>query len=150
MTAQVIFYRLHLRQPNGKFRLACHIANKAFQNGHKVFVSLPDPERCKSLNDLLWTFSQNSFIPHTIYSVNSSIDIEKFPVVVSCVHPPVMFSDVLLSLLDHVPSYVTQFSRIVEAIEADSEDVNRAREKKQAYTSTYGMEPVTHFIKKHV
>ena len=150
MTTRVAFYQLRSRQPNGKIRLACHIVNTAFQKGHNVYITVDDESQCKSVNKLLWTFSQNSFIPHTIYSENKLIDTEKFPVIVSCVKPPHMFNDVLVTLRDDVPEFFQQFSRVVEAIDADEQDIHKAKLRSDTYMSILGVVPDTHMISRPV
>lgn len=150
MTTRVAFYQLRLRQPNGKLRLACHIVNTAFQKGHNVYIAVDDESQCNYLNELLWTFSQNSFVPHTVYSENKLIDPEKFPVVVSCVDPPQMFNDVLVTLRDDVPDFFQQFSRVVEAIDADDRDIQKAKLRSETYLSILGAAPDTHVISRRV
>lgn len=150
MTTQVAFYQLGSRQTNGKYRLVCHIVNTAFQKGHNVYITVDDESQCNYLNELLWTFSQNSFVPHTIYSENRLIDTEKFPVVVSCIKPPPMFNDVLVTLRDNVPEFFQQFSRVVEAIDADEQDRHKAKLRSETYRSILGAEPDTHLISRPV
>ena len=150
MTTQVAFYQLRSRQPNGKFRLACHTVNTAFQKGHNVYIAVDDESQCTYFNELLWTFSQNSFVPHTIYSAKRSIDTEKFPVIVSCVRPPHMFNDVLATLRDEVPEFFQQFSRVAEVVDADERDMHKAKLRSETYRSILGAAPESHLISRSV
>ena len=40
------------------------IAMKAWQSGENVMVRVPDKREASRLNDLLWSFRADSFIPH--------------------------------------------------------------------------------------
>lgn len=40
------------------------IAVKAFQSGKRVMIRVPDKKEATRLNDLLWTFHPNVFLPH--------------------------------------------------------------------------------------
>ncbi len=150
MTTRVTFYQLRTRQPDGKFRLACHIVNTAFKNGHKVYVNVENQAQCAYLNELLWKFSQNSFIPHTVFLETVPIDTEKFPVVVGSTQPSQNFNDVLVTLLDDVPDFIHQFSRVVEPIDADERDIEKAKLRSKKYASLLGTTPSIHMITRRV
>lgn len=40
------------------------ITMKAFQSGKRVMIRVPDKKEASRLNDLLWTFHPNVFLPH--------------------------------------------------------------------------------------
>lgn len=40
------------------------ILEKALEKGHRIVVKHPDEKRIKQLNDAIWTFRTDSFIPH--------------------------------------------------------------------------------------
>jgi len=66
MTAQVDFYVLSQTDTAAKHTYACRIANKAFGQGMTVFIATEDAAQSQMLDKLLWTFAQNSFVPHVV------------------------------------------------------------------------------------
>ena len=146
MTVAVVFYYLKLPETRGKLRLTCNLANAAFKKGHKVYVNGADEQQCNFLNEFLWTFTQNSFIPHVQILEQRTTNLEKYPVTIGHIPPPEQFNDVLISLKEDVPEYVTQFQRIMEPIDADSRDIEQAKIRFAKYTSLFGTEPTSHVI----
>ena len=47
-------------------RIACRLAEKAWRLGNRVYVLAPDQAAAQALDELLWTFSQGSFVPHAV------------------------------------------------------------------------------------
>ena len=86
MTAgpQIDFYVLQEQSPGGRFKLACRIVEKAYRLGHQVYVRTGSSDDTNILDDLLWTFSQNSFVPHQLSTESGSLES---PVVIG-EHPP--------------------------------------------------------------
>ena len=125
----VTFYHRKTSQHLGKARLVCQLASTAYRNGHKVYVSVQNEAQCEMLNQMLWTFSPNSYIPHT-----------------SLTDPPDKFNDVLISLHDEVPSFVNQFQRVVEPVDSHPQDEAKAKARFTQYQTLFESEPKTHYI----
>ncbi|MBT5623758.1 MAG: DNA polymerase III subunit chi, partial [Acidiferrobacteraceae bacterium] len=66
MSCRVDFYVQSGGPAQGHLTLACRVTEKAFQAGHQVYIRCSSVEQAKTLDQLLWTFSQNSFVPHSI------------------------------------------------------------------------------------
>ncbi|MDH3376708.1 MAG: DNA polymerase III subunit chi [Gammaproteobacteria bacterium] len=145
MPPQVDFYLLDTPAANGKLRLACRLADKAFRLGHSVYLQTADTADAERLDALLWTFSQGSFLPHEPLAEFDG-DFERCAVVVGAVEPPTAFTDVLISLSMETPEYFPQFERIVEPVGADEPDRAQARQRFRAYRER-GVTPSTHHIK---
>ena len=69
------FYILENRSPNGRFRLACRIVEKAYLKNNNIYLLTKNVEDSDILNDLLWTFSQSSFVPHQLEIAGKNIII---------------------------------------------------------------------------
>ena len=63
---QVDFYILESDSEDARLRLACRIVDKATQQDQHVFINSSSDSEAQKLDELLWTFSQGSFIPHKI------------------------------------------------------------------------------------
>ena len=53
---------------NSHALFACRLAEKVWRLGHRVYLLAADPPAANELDDLLWTFSQGSFVPHALSS----------------------------------------------------------------------------------
>ena len=145
MPSQVDFYLLDTPAANGKLRLACRLADKAFRLGHSVYLRTANTADVERLDALLWTFSQGSFLPHEPLSEFDG-DVERCAVVVGAVEPPRVFTDVLISLGMETPEYFPRFERIIEPVGDDEPDRAQARQRFRTYRER-GVTPSTHHIK---
>ncbi len=146
MSTAVVFYYLKQSVHDGKLRLTCNLANTAFNRGHKVYLNASSAEMSKILDDLLWTFAPNSFVPHIIHDQSGEIDLERFPVVIGHTQPSDQFNDVLISLHQEVTEFAKQFQRVIEPVGSTDEEVANAEIKISRYTALFGTEPTKHYL----
>ncbi len=130
MPLQVDFYVLESSDELSRMRTVCRLADKVQRLGHKIFVLTEDSTQSKKLDDLMWTFSQSSFLPHAIFD-----DCEPYqdqqPVLIH--HQPVdTESEVLINLQRQVAN-TDQYQRLVEIVNQDESIRNTGRNKYRAY-----------------
>lgn len=116
----------------GTDRFACTIAKKAWSAGNRVHIHTQSEERAKSMDDLLWTFRDISFIPHEVY--NGSID-EETPVTIGFGKNFPEQSQVIINLDNDIPDFVSSFDRIVEIVGGDETNKQYARRRYKQYKS---------------
>ena len=139
---QIDFYVLQEQSPGGRFKLACRIIEKAYRLGHRVYVKTGNVDDTNVLDDLLWTFSQNSFVPHQLSAESNS---RESPVVIG-EHPPAAEgTDVVISVADDPVSNFTAYTRIVEIVGCEDDEKASGRNRFRYYRE-HGMEPNTHQI----
>ena len=68
------------------------IAEKAVSRGHHLFVSVCDEEQAHTLDNALWTFRAESFLPHALIN-----DDDKELVSIGWSEPPLEQNDVLIN-----------------------------------------------------
>ena len=68
---QVEFYILENDQ--SREMMACHLVEKAWQQQHRVHIHTESAAQAKKLDEMLWSFSDDSFIPHEIGSHNEKL-----------------------------------------------------------------------------
>ncbi len=144
MTEQVDFYLVDCVDPGEKLKFACRVAHQAFSQGLKVYLQTNDLSQSEELDKLLWTFSQNSFIPHAIVGMRA-LKWEDFPVQIGSkdnVQGVVEDVDVLISLLVDIPQQYEQYRRIVDLITADLSDKAAGRIRYRFYRDA-GLKPNT-------
>ena len=139
---QADFYLLDSLEPMAREHFACRILEKAYKKGHKVFVFCDDEASVNHLDELLWTFKDDSFIPHNIQGEGPEP-----PPAIQIGHQtePRGFNDILLNMSKVVPTFYNKFSRIIEIIDNNEiiKEIGRAHYKqfKQA-----GLKLQTHTI----
>ena len=146
MAAQVDFYILPHSEAAEKHRYACRIANKAFGQGMTVFIATEDAAQSAALDKLLWTFAQNSFVPHAVCDGEAK-DRARYPVQIGAgdaPHGPNAF-DLLISLRRDAPHDYAQFARVAELIIDDADDKTAGRARFRFYREQ-GIAPNTHNI----
>lgn len=143
---QVDFYILPHTEATEKHRYACRIANKAFGQGMTVFIATEDAEQSQALDKLLWTFAQNSFVPHAVCGGGEQ-DTARYPVQIGdgpLPHGPHQF-DLLISLRRDAPDDYAKFARVAELIIDDAEEKTAGRARFRFYREQ-GVAPNTHNI----
>ncbi len=63
-SARVIFYEV--TQNNVKLAFICQKAVEAFSQEKKLLITVPNLQAAQYVDDLLWRFSEESFIPHVV------------------------------------------------------------------------------------
>lgn len=127
---RIDFYILGDTGPQARERAACRLAEKAWLKNHRVYVHTSSTEAARAMDELMWTFRQNSFVPHAI--VPAAPD-DPVTVLVGVGHPPEHESDVLLNLTEKVPEFFTQFDRIAEFVDGTEHARASGRERYRQY-----------------
>jgi DNA polymerase-3 subunit chi len=142
MSCRVDFYVQSGGPAQGHLTLACRVTEKAFQAGHQVYIRCSSVEQAKTLDQLLWTFSQNSFVPHSI----NGTDKTRTPVTIG--HEPAnsAIAQVVVSLAEDPVADFTGFLRIAEIVGNEGTDRESGRRRYRFYREN-GIEPATHEIK---
>jgi DNA polymerase-3 subunit chi len=112
-------------------RIACRLTEKVQRLGHRVYVLAADPQSAREIDELLWTYSQGSFVPHAL--LQDGINAEEHPVLVGHDEPPPALSDVLLNLANDVPAWIGRFARVAELVGPGDDDKARGRERYRFY-----------------
>ena len=139
---RIDFYILEANATVGRLKLACKILDRAYRNGHSVYLWTRDDQESGLLDDLLWTFSQSSFIPHVRNYGNSDLTA---PVRIGH-HPPQSGSaEVVVSVADQPVEDYSNFVRIAEVVGFDEIEKQSGRSRFKFYRDQ-GLELETHRI----
>lgn len=65
MGQQVDFYLLRQNDPAARAQFACRLTQKIYRLGERVHLEVDNDEQAQSLDTLLWTFQEDSFVPHS-------------------------------------------------------------------------------------
>jgi DNA polymerase-3 subunit chi len=130
MTDKVDFYVLGSNTPKQRFNFACRLTEKAYLRDLKVVILQDNLADAKSLDELLWTFSERSFVPHQV-CIDERVDPET-PVHLT-LESANMKADLLVNLTDRLPGGFDHYPRIAEIIDANPERRRQGRERFKTY-----------------
>jgi DNA polymerase III subunit chi len=137
---RVSFYVLPGREERDRQALACRLVEKAWHSGHRVHVTLDDAAAARAFDELLWQFSDISFVPHALAGDAAAAEA---PVRIGTATEPAGDAEVLVNLSAALPGEPERFERIVEVIDAEESRRRQGRERFRAYRER-GIMPETH------
>lgn len=135
---RVDFYILPGDSARERALFACRLAEKAYQQGHQLMLRVSDPAEAASLDELLWTFRQGSFLPHARLE-----NADGEPILIGTEvdeHTP---RDVLVNLAESLPAHWDEHQRVAEVVNQDPAVLQGSRARFRAYRDQ-GSEPHTH------
>ena len=127
---QVDFYILDEQASQDRFFLCCRIAEKAWKNNHRVMIQTTSEQEAHHLDKLLWTFRDQSFIPHALLPV---ADSETTPVIIGWSSDAGEERDILINLADEIPAYFSRFERVIEPVDNNANRREISREHYRYY-----------------
>ena len=99
---------------------ACEIAERTYTQGNRLQIIAADQKQAVRLDDLLWTFRPDSFVPHGLFAEEK--DEPPQPVVITTKLEPIPGIETLL-MLNYCPiELVGQFSQVIHFIIVDNQE----------------------------
>ena len=138
---RIDFYLLPGADAHQRRVTACKLIEKAFRQGHAIYLRTASPEETQLLDDLLWTFRQGSFVAHEVCADPSAP--AEAPVLLGHGPAPLAMSDVLVNLGPEAPEDYARFERVAEFIDEDAAVKRAGRARYKAYKEA-GYAPETH------
>jgi DNA polymerase-3 subunit chi len=132
---RIDFYIIEQGSDEATDSFICRLTEKAWSKDNMVYLHTQDEQHATKFDELLWTFSENSFLPHlqlqNIAPAGAANDI-------LIGHPnleesPSHCHDVLINLHHEAPSFFSQFERVAEIITNDETSRSKGRERYQFY-----------------
>ncbi len=140
---RIDFYVLAAANSEARLRFACRLAEKAVHLNNRVFALTADEAAARHLDELLWTFRAESFVPHGMASATTT---EALPVMIAFgADAPQAQGDLLINLTPAVPACYESFARVAEIIDSSDECRQQGRTRFSFYRNN-GFEPQTHKI----
>lgn len=110
--------------------LACRLIEKAYHRGHRVFIHCKDQRDAEHLDELLWTYKDDSFIPHNLQGEGPE---PPPPVQIGFDKEPRGFNDILINMADPIPTFSTRFNRVIELVATSDEAKSISRDHYREY-----------------
>lgn len=138
---RIEFYVLSSADEKAKFRFVCQLVEEIWQPGYRICIQVASLAQAEQLDTILWTFKQESFLAHDIYTEN----IQSLASIFINYHVDDTCHDtkVLINLSERIPPFDTQFERIIELIDNIPASREAGRERYRFYRQA-GYDLVTH------
>ena len=144
--ARVSFYVLGGTGLNTRLGYACRLLEKAYKLQNRIHTHTDDANMAQSLDTLLWTFRQGSFVPHELLSPDSQ---PTAPITIGSAVPAngtgPPDADLLINLAAEVPAFYARYPRIAEIIDGSPAGREAGRARHRFYREQ-GLEPETHEV----
>jgi DNA polymerase-3 subunit chi len=134
MQTQVMFYLLeedakHEAVAEQSHAHACLQAANFYRRNQRIFIYCADQQTAHQLDELLWAFEPDSFVPHNLPGEGpkngAAVEISW--------QPPTNRRAILINLTSTVPNFANQFLHIVDFVPSDETLKQQARERYKGY-----------------
>ena len=130
---RVDFYILKSDAARARLKLACRIAEKAMLKDRHVFIHTDETHEAQQLDEMLWTFSQNSFVPHKVIDNADGASTAEPVLIGTSIEPSGNTWDTLINLAAEVPEFFSRYERVAEVVDGESNRRNDGRERFRYY-----------------
>ncbi|AHE66415.1 DNA polymerase III subunit chi [Legionella oakridgensis] len=129
---RIDFYLSNNKQPMAHWMLACRLLEKAYLREHRVFVFCEHQQDAERLDELLWTYKDDSFIPHNLQGEGPEPP-PPIQIGYKTESEPRGYNDILLNLATTIPSFFSRFRRIMEIVASDDAAKEISRDHYRTY-----------------
>lgn len=109
--------------------LACKVITKAYQQQMYTYIHTDSPATSGKLDDLLWTFSELSFIPHALTHTQG----QQERILIGHDHEPMENCGLLINLSNEMPVFFSRFERLAEILDQEEPVILAGRKRYQFY-----------------
>jgi DNA polymerase-3 subunit chi len=124
---EVFFYH----GASDRLAAACALIGGAWAKKKAILIYAPDAPVADSLDRMLWTESQQSFIPHC--RADSPLATETPIIIANRIDQPPPQNERLMNLARALPPGYTLFKSLIEVVGRDEDDRQAARERVRQY-----------------
>ena len=121
---KVTFYKLASNAPSLKF--VCQLIKKVYATQQQVLCLVDDEQIAEQLDQMLWEFEPEAFIPH-------GVGVDQQPVAISAMAEPGEHHQILINLQGQIPTWFSRFERVIELVQPKSEQEQVKRENFRFY-----------------
>lgn len=111
--------------------LVCELAKKAHERGLPMLVLARDAGQAERLDDLLWSFEPDAFIPHQIAGIDDDAGDDEADVLIAPPEVDAPLRALVLNLRD--APVAGDFERVLEVVPADESARGPLRERWKHY-----------------
>ncbi len=112
---RIDFYQLNPER-HSYDQVVCQLCQKAYDSQQHTLVLTQSPQQSQHLDQRLWTFRDDSFLPHDCEEVEGLVT----PILIHDNPEPRGDRPLLINLSAAVPVYFAQFERVIELVTEDN------------------------------
>lgn len=128
--ARADFYLLNQTEPEARYTTVCRLTEKAYQRGHKVFIYATDQNEAHLIDEMLWQFKAESFVPHHLLGEGPGTA----PAVqVGYADQRPRHRDIVVNLTKTKLAFGQEFQRVLEIVSGNDTDREQGRENYKSY-----------------
>lgn len=127
----VDFYVLSADNVEAQHHFVCRLTEKAVKHGNRVMIAARDKEESEQLDEKLWTYRPESFVPHALGHEKELSSTT--PVVIQYGEDNPEHHDLLINLCMSVPEQFSRFKRLAEIVIQDENSLKASRESYAFY-----------------
>ncbi|MFK5984695.1 MAG: DNA polymerase III subunit chi [Pseudomonadota bacterium] len=160
---KIDFYILAQDSHRSVEQLTCQLTEKAYKQNNFIYIQTQSVEQANNLDELLWKFKANSFIPHknmvnqTSGLTEQQIDNFAYPILINTAeflakealatgeYNPENKAELLINLSDKTNDFFSSFQRLVEIVSKNEQSKQAARIRFRFYKDR-GYEISTHNV----
>lgn len=132
LLTRIDFYSLEDNSRGDRFLLTCRLAERILNSSQTpihIHIQITDPSQAEYLDRLLWTFDDQSFLPH---GRTGQIDPVLTPILIGD-EPLPDHDQVLINLDPKVPPWFPRFERLCEPLDLEIATRDAGRERFRYY-----------------
>lgn len=137
---RIDFYILQQTEVTARHHFTCRLVEKVVAQGNRVMIATENEAETQSIDDLLWCFRPESFVPH-----RSSQSNVPAPVLVSHDSDDPDHHDVLVNLRHEIPTQFSRFQRLLEVV-VQTPDILRITRNHYTFYKSRGYQLSNHKI----
>jgi len=130
---QIDFHILQETSVAARWLYVCRFIEKVEQLGHNILIVVDTREQAHELDDLLWSFKPESFIPHQLIGGDETVKVEITYPAGAAVAEAGQHHDVLINLSSRIPEFFSRFARLAEIVIQEPKILEITREHYRFY-----------------
>ncbi|MBC8225954.1 MAG: DNA polymerase III subunit chi [Gammaproteobacteria bacterium] len=133
LETNVLFHHFESIERKDFLIYVCKLIEKGYkQNINPIYIKTDTQKQAEELDKILWTFRQESYIPHTLVDQDSN---NTQPVQIGWIDNEIEDAEAIINLSDGMPDISNHLKKIHEIIENIDEKKEKARERWKKYKS---------------
>jgi DNA polymerase-3 subunit chi len=109
LSTKIVFLTLSVAN---KLNVICDVTESEFSHGKTVVIYVSDEEEGKSLDNMLWSWKQSSFIPHSF--IDSPSENNQDPVIITTNISDNKSYDTLILVNPSDPEYFINYKKVID------------------------------------
>ena len=128
---QVLFHQLKKKSGRDLLLYACRLAEIGYKQGvSSIYIHCTNEDEANEIDALLWTFRQESFVPHSLINKKNGSPIE-----IGWEEYQARNVKAIVNLSNQIPEASKDSDKIHEIVQNDEDKKKIAREKWKSYKS---------------